>query len=96
MKLLMSVTFKDEFILLRFLFPNLYKPYNQKLKSLEIMKDKVRNSGSSGAVYGIGMIGAMVYYIQTATTFWMGVLGVFKALVWPAFLVYEGLKAVGA
>ncbi|GGH75502.1 hypothetical protein [Phaeocystidibacter marisrubri] len=60
------------------------------------MKDKVKKSGTSGAVYGLGMIGAMVYYIQAATSFWMGVLGVFKAFVWPAFLVYEGLRAMGA
>lgn len=50
------------------------------------------NTGCSGAVYGLGIIGAMVYYISTATSFWVGVLGVLKALVWPAFLVYEFLK----
>lgn len=44
------------------------------------------------AVYGLGLIGAAIYYISTATTFWMGVLGFFKATVWPAFLVYELLK----
>jgi hypothetical protein len=41
-----------------------------------------------GAFYGLGFIGALVYYIQTATSFWDGVYGVFQALVWPAFLVY--------
>jgi hypothetical protein len=48
--------------------------------------------GDAGAVYGLGFIGAAVYYISTATTFWIGVLGFLKALVWPAFLVYEALK----
>lgn len=47
------------------------------------------------AVYGLGFIGAAVYYISTATGFWMGVLGFLKALVWPAFLVFELLKSVG-
>jgi len=47
--------------------------------------------GPSGAVYGLGMIGAAIYYIQHANTFWMGVLGVLKALVWPALLVYKFL-----
>jgi hypothetical protein len=56
------------------------------------MKEHVQNNASSGAVYGLGMIGAAVYYISTATGFWMGVLGFLKALVWPAFLVYEALK----
>ncbi len=48
------------------------------------------------ALYGLGMIGAVVYFISTATSFWTGVYGVFKALVWPAFLVYYALRALGA
>lgn len=54
------------------------------------------SSGPASAVYGIGLIGAVIYYISVATSFWMGVLGFLKALVWPAFLVYEALKALGA
>lgn len=46
--------------------------------------------------YGLGFLGAVIYYISTASGFWMGVLGVLKALVWPAFLVYEVLKFLGA
>ena len=53
-------------------------------------------SASTGSIYGFGFIGAVIYYISTATGFWMGVLGFLKALVWPAFLVYELLKSVGA
>ena len=53
-------------------------------------------SGCAGAVYGLGFIGAAVYYISTATGFWVGVLGVLKAIVWPAFLVFELLKYVCA
>jgi hypothetical protein len=56
------------------------------------MKNKVQNNAPAGAVYGLGLIGAAVYYISTATGFWMGVLGFLKALVWPAFLVYEAFK----
>jgi hypothetical protein len=56
------------------------------------MTNQVQNNASSGAVYGLGMIGAAVYYISVATGFWMGVLGFLKAIVWPAFLVYEALK----
>ena len=47
------------------------------------------------AGYGLGVIGAAVYYISTATSFWMGVVGFLKALVWPAFLVYNALKFLG-
>ena len=58
-------------------------------------KNNFSNQGSSGAIYGLGLIGALIYYISTATGFWMGVLGVLKALVWPAFLVYALLKFFG-
>lgn len=51
--------------------------------------------GSGGAIYGLGFIGALVFYVSTATTFWVGVLGILKAIVWPAFLVYEVLKFLG-
>lgn len=40
-------------------------------------------------VYCLGMIGAAIYYIQHADSFWMGVLGVLKALIWPVLLVME-------
>jgi hypothetical protein len=53
------------------------------------MTKEMNRNASSGAIYGLGLIGAAVYYISVATGFWMGVLGFLKALVWPAFLVYE-------
>jgi hypothetical protein len=43
--------------------------------------------GSSGAVYGLGMIGACIYYISRGTTYQEKALGFLKALVWPVFLV---------
>jgi hypothetical protein len=59
----------------------------------EHQKPKViRQTGASEAVYGLGLIGACVYFIGHATTFWLGVLGFLKAIVWPAMLVYEALK----
>jgi hypothetical protein len=65
-------------------------------------KNKVKNkvcgccNGCGSAVYGLGFIGAVIYYISTATGFWAGVLGFLKALIWPAFLVFELLKYLGA
>lgn len=56
------------------------------------MKKDVQCGASSGAVYGLGLIGAAVFFISKATTFWLGVLGFLKAIVWPAFLVYEAFK----
>ena len=54
------------------------------------------NPACGGAVYGLGFIGALVYYLSTAQTFWIGLYGVLKALLWPGFLVYEALKFLGA
>jgi hypothetical protein len=51
-----------------------------------------RRTGGGDAVYGLGLIGALVYYIQQADGFWSGVLGILKALVWPVFVVYDLLK----
>jgi hypothetical protein len=55
-----------------------------------------RNGGPAAAVYGLGLIGALVYYIQQADGFWAVVLGILQALVWPAFLVYQLLELVSA
>jgi hypothetical protein len=54
-----------------------------------MMKNKVCGCGSCGAVYGLGFVGAAIYYISNAPTFWTGVLGFLKAIVWPAILVYK-------
>ena len=48
--------------------------------------------GGTSCAYGLGVLGAAIYYIQLAPTFWIGVVGILKALVWPAFLVYEVMK----
>lgn len=48
-------------------------------------------SGGSDAVYGIGMIGAWVFYIGRAKSFKEGLVGFFKGLFWPAFVVYDVL-----
>lgn len=46
-------------------------------------------TGIANGVYCLGFIGAAVYYIQQAATFGAGVIGVLKAIVWPAFIVYH-------
>lgn len=60
------------------------------------MSKDVQNTAPASAVYGLGFIGAAIFYISTATGFWMGVLGVLKAMVWPAFLVFEAFKSMAA
>jgi len=46
-----------------------------------IMKEAIQKAPASNAVYGLGLIGAAIYYISTATGFWVGVLGFLKAIV---------------
>jgi len=44
---------------------------------------------SSNAIYGLGALGAAVYYVQQAVGFWASLIGIFKALFWPAMFVYK-------
>jgi hypothetical protein len=60
------------------------------------MNDKIKRCApAANAVYGLGFIGAAVYFISHAIGFWAGVLGFLKAIVWPAILVYELFKHIG-
>jgi hypothetical protein len=58
-------------------------------------KKVVYRNGGSNAFYGLGFIGAAIYFIGQATTFGMGVVGFLKALVWPVFLVLALMKHLG-
>jgi hypothetical protein len=51
---------------------------------------------AGGAVYGLGMIGALIYFLRIAETREDYVLAVGKAVVWPAILVYLALRRLGA
>jgi hypothetical protein len=46
-------------------------------------------AAGNGAIYGLGIFGAWVYFWQQADTFWEYVLVLFQGLFWPAFMVYE-------
>jgi len=59
------------------------------------IKKEWKKCPAGGGIYCLGFIGAAIYYISTANSFWTGVLGLLKAIVWPAFLVYELLKFLG-
>jgi hypothetical protein len=63
-----------------------------KPKQDDNMKRDIQNNAQSGALYGLGFIGAAIYFISHSTGFWMGVIGFLKAIVWPALLVYEAFR----
>lgn len=58
-------------------------------------RDRSGRSGSAGdAVFGLGLIGAEVWFWQQADGFGEHLVGVLKGLVWPAFLVYDAFQAL--
>jgi len=59
------------------------------------MNREINRNTPAGAVYGLGFIGAAIYFISHATGFWIGVLGFLKAIVWPVFVVYGALDKLG-
>jgi len=60
------------------------------------MKHKVvYDHGPLGWVFFTAWIGAVVYFYMQDPGFWGFILAILKAIVWPAFLVYNGLNALG-
>ncbi|MBN1896495.1 MAG: hypothetical protein JW789_02085 [Candidatus Aenigmarchaeota archaeon] len=60
-------------------------------------KKQTSSGGGCGVgIYMLGFLGALFYYLNTAPSFWVGLVGILKALVWPAFLVYEIFMFFGA
>lgn len=51
--------------------------------------NKMNSQKCGGGMYFLGFIGALIYYLQTSTSFWNGVLGILKAMIWPAMLVHK-------
>ena len=47
-------------------------------------------------IYGIGFLGALMYYMPSATGSWGYVMALLKSIFWPAFLVKALLKFFGA
>ena len=53
---------------------------------------KWNGASCGGGAYGLGFLGALVYYFQHAASFQAGLLGLLKAIVWPAIFVYKALE----
>lgn len=53
------------------------------------------NAGAAGgAIYGLGIFGAGVFFWQQADSFWEYVLAVLQGIVWPAYMVYDAFSAL--
>ncbi|MCU0300342.1 MAG: hypothetical protein MUF35_01910 [Candidatus Nanopelagicales bacterium] len=51
-------------------------------------------AAGGGAIYGLGIFGALVWFWQQADSFWEYVLAFVQGLFWPAWLVYEVFDAL--
>ncbi|MFA6007382.1 MAG: hypothetical protein WC784_01910 [Candidatus Shapirobacteria bacterium] len=51
--------------------------------------------GNPGAIYGLGMIGALFYFLQNAVGFGAVIVGIGKAIFWPALVVFRILDMLG-
>lgn len=70
---------------------------NGNSKDWKKMKDwKNWDKGGSGisAIYCFGLLGALVYFIQNASSFVDGLVGIALAIGWPAVVVYKVLETL--
>ncbi len=51
-------------------------------------------AAGSGAIYGLGVFGALVWFWQQADGFLEHVWAIFEGLFWPAFMVYRAFEAL--
>ena len=62
--------------------------------SSKVKRKFKQDNSSTSCIYLLGIIGALIHYISTSTTFVMGVSCVLKSLVWPAVLVYKAFESM--
>lgn len=47
------------------------------------------NHGGLNAIYGLGVVGALFYFLKGATTIGAVFMGIGKAIFWPAILMFK-------
>jgi hypothetical protein len=62
----------------------------------EVVSMATNNAGAagSGAIYGLGMFGAWVWFWQQADGFLEHLYAIFQGIFWPAYMVFEAFKAL--
>jgi hypothetical protein len=59
------------------------------------MKQRATGTAATpGILYGLGLIGAWVYFWQQADGFWPHILAVLQGIVWPALMVYDAFSVL--
>lgn len=57
----------------------------------------VERAGPWGFVFLVAYVGAAIYFVsQSDGSFWGVILGLLQAIVWPAYVVFHVLGALGA
>ncbi len=51
-------------------------------------------AAGGGAIYGLGIFGALVWFWQQADGAWEHLFSLFQALFWPAYLVFDLFEAL--
>lgn len=54
-----------------------------------IFKNHHHSHGGSNAIYGLGVVGALFYFLQGASNLEMVIIGIGKAIFWPAILMFK-------
>lgn len=58
------------------------------------MADNAAGAAGGGALYGLGVLGAWVYFWRLAEGFWEHAYAVFQGVFWPAYMVYDAFGAL--
>ncbi|EKD91205.1 MAG: hypothetical protein ACD_30C00039G0012 [uncultured bacterium] len=53
------------------------------------------HTGGSGAVYGMGVIGSLFYFLQHSSSLQEVLLGLVYSFFWPAVLIYKAFELLG-
>lgn len=61
-------------------------------KNIEVVHKHASSGG--GAVYAMGLVGSLFYFLSSMNSFSDFFWGVIKSVLWPAFLVYRALGAL--
>ena len=58
------------------------------------MSDRNSAAVGGGAIYGLGIFGAWVWFFGQAHSFFGFLLAIFQGIFWPAFMVYDVFRAL--
>lgn len=53
-------------------------------------------AAGGGALYGLGIFGAWVWFWQQADVWWEYLWAIVQGIFWPAFMVYEVFGALAS